>query len=217
MDQEVLNSLVKDMTNLFRTCKKELPETKGDIHEYLGVMIDFSGRYHPDDPDKKGQVVFTMYYYIVDIIASAPPDMRGIAPDQARSKLFSVHGSSPRLNKAEAEEFHSMMARLLFASELARPDIQLAVASLCTRVREPTKDNFLKLARVIRYLRNTVHLPLIIGWDASGTLLWSFDVSFAIHNDMCSHTGAMLTFRRGAVFSLLDKQKVNSTSSTVEK
>ena len=32
---------------------------------------------------------------------------------------------------------------------------------------------------------------------------------------MRSHTGAMLTFGKGAVFSLSNKQKVNSTSSTV--
>ena len=32
---------------------------------------------------------------------------------------------------------------------------------------------------------------------------------------MRSHTGAMLTFGRGAVFSLSNKQKVNTTSSTV--
>ena len=84
-----------------------------------------------------------------------------------------------------------------------------------TRVREPTKDNYLKLTRVIRSLCATVYLPLIIGWDESGTLLWSIDTSFAVHNDMRSHTGAMLTFGRGTVFLLSNKQKVNSTSSTV--
>ena len=99
--------------------EKELAKTKGDIHEYLGLTINFSGRYNPDDPNKTGQVVFTMYDYIEDIIASAPPDMRGIAPDPAGSKLFSVHESSPRLNKAETDEFHSMTARLLFAAKRA--------------------------------------------------------------------------------------------------
>ena len=89
------------------------------------------------------------------------------------------------------------------------------VAYLCTRVRKPTKDNYLKLARVIQYLRATVYLPLIIGWDESETLLWSINASFTVHNDMRSHMGAMLTFGRGAVFSLSNKQKVNSTSSTV--
>ena len=141
--------------------------------------------------------------------------MRGIAPDPARLKLFSVHETSLSLNRAEADEFHSIMARLLFDAKRARLDILVAVAYSCTRVREPTKDNYLKLARVIRYLRNTVHLPLIIWRDASGTLLWSIDVSFAVYNDIHIHTGAMLTFGRGAVFLLSNKQKVNPTSSTV--
>ena len=91
----------------------------------------------------------------------------------------------------------------------------MAVAYLYTRVREPTKDDYLKKARVIRYLCATVHLPLVIGWDDSGTLLWSIDASFAIQNDMRSHTGTILTFGRGAVFSLSNKQKVNSISFTV--
>ena len=43
----------------------------------------------------------------------------------------------------------------------------------------------------------------------------SINASFAVHNNMRSHKGAMLTFGKGAVFFLLNKQKVNSTSSTV--
>ena len=56
---------------------------------------------------------------------------------------------------------------------------------------------------------------LVVEWDVSGTLLWSIDASFAVHNDIHSHTGVMLTFGQGAVFSLSNKQKVNSTRSTV--
>ena len=95
--------------------------------------------------------------------------------------------------------------------------IQVPVAYLCTRVREPTEDDYMKLTRVIRYLCDTIYLPLVIGWDASGTLLFSIDASCAVHNDKRSHTGAMLTFGQGAVFSLLKKQKVNSATSTVEE
>ena len=157
---------------------------KEDIHESLGLTIDFSGRYNPYDPTKKGQVVITMYNYIEDIIVSTPPDVRGIAPDPARSKLFSVHKTSQRLSSAETDEFYSMTTQLLFAAKRTRPDIQVGVAYLCTRVREPTEDTYLKLTRVIQYLCNTVHLPLVIGWDTSRTLLWSIGVSFAVHNDM---------------------------------
>ena len=56
-------------------------------------------------PNKNGQVVFTMYDYIEDIIDSPPPDMRGIAPDPATPKLFSVHKTSQRLNTVQADFF----------------------------------------------------------------------------------------------------------------
>ena len=73
----------------------------------------------------------------------------------------------------------------------------------------------MKLTSVTRYLRVTVYLPLVIGWDDFGTLLLSIDASFAVHNNMRCHTGAMLTFGKEAVFSMSNKHKVNSTSSTV--
>ena len=79
-----------------------------------------------------GQVEFTMYNYIEDIIGSAPPDMNGNTPNPAKSKLFTVHDNSPLLGVAQADFFHSMTARLLFAGKRARPDIQVAVAYLCT-------------------------------------------------------------------------------------
>ena len=215
MEQKVWDDLVKDLNNVFQTNKKELVETKGDIHKYLGLTIDFSGKYNLDEPNKPGQFIFTMFDYIEDIVASAPPDMRGISPDLAKSKLFEVHDILPRLNIRETDKFHSTTARLLFAAKRARPDIQVAVAYLCTRVREPIRDGYMKLARMIQYLYSTLYLPLVTGWNASGTLLWSINASFAVHNDMRSHTGAMLTFERGAVFSLSNKQKVNTTSSNV--
>ena len=58
-------------------------------------MVDTIPKTH-----KKGQVVFTMYNYIEDIIGSAPSDMNGIAPDPANSKLFTVHETSPQLEAA---------------------------------------------------------------------------------------------------------------------
>ena len=69
-----------------------------------------------------------------------------------------------------------MTSRLLFAAKQTRSDTQIAIVYLCTRVREPIKDDYLKLARIIQYLRVTAHLPLVIGWDDYGTLLWSIDV-----------------------------------------
>ena len=208
MDQDALNKRAEQLNDVFRTNKKELAETKGDVHEYLGLTIDFS---------KRGHVIFTMYDYIENVIGTDPSDMNRTAPDPARAGLFTVDKTSPRLSSTEAEFFHSMTARLLFAAKRARPDIQVAVAYMCTRVRELTVDTYVKLSRVIQYLRATVHLLLVIRWNESRALLWSIGTSFAVHNDMHSHTGDMVTFEKGAVFSLSNKQKVNSTSSAVAK
>ena len=67
------------------------------------MTIGFSGRYDLNDLDKKEQVVFTIYNYIEDIINSAPPGMRGTAPDPARSKLFTVHKTSPRSGTTQSD------------------------------------------------------------------------------------------------------------------
>ena len=162
LEQFVLDDLVKELNNVFRTSKKELAKMMGSIHKYLGLTIDFSGRYNASDPDKNGQVLFTMHDYIEDIIDSTLPDMGGTAPDHTRSKLFTVQKTLPRLGTPQTDFFHSMTARWLLAAKQARLDIQVVVAYLCTRIREPTKDDYLKLARVIRYFRTTVHLPLLL-------------------------------------------------------
>jgi len=47
----------------------------------------------------------------------------------------------------------------------ARPDIQLAVAFLCTRVQNPYTDDYKKLAKVMKYLELTIGLPLILAMD----------------------------------------------------
>ena len=100
MDQSVMDNLVKYLNDVFHICKNELSETKGNIHEYLGLTIGFGGKYDPKLPNKMGQVVFVMYDYSEDIIGSAPPDMNRVVLDPAKSKLFVVHESSPLLGVA---------------------------------------------------------------------------------------------------------------------
>jgi hypothetical protein len=40
------------------------------------------------------------------------------------------------------------------------------------------------------------------------------DASYAVHNDMKSHTGGVVLFGRGAIMSKSSKQKLNTKSST---
>jgi hypothetical protein len=50
-----------------------------------------------------------------------------------------------------------------------------------------------------------------------GRLTWSVDASFAVHKDMRSHTGAVLSLGQGAFMSMSLKQKIYTKSSTEAK
>ena len=205
VDGKAIDNLVHNLNDKFKMKFKELTVCKGKVHDYLGINIDYSNdRY----------VKFTMYNFIKDVLKEARGDMNGTSPWPADGKLFSVDPQSPKLDTMDAYYFHRTTAWLLFACKQARPDIQVAVAFLCTRVKAPTEEDYKKLTWVIRYLRNTIHLPLLIGWDETGVLTWSVDAAFAVHKDMRSHTGAALTMGKGALLSMSLKQKINTKSST---
>ena len=66
----------------------------------------------------------------------------------------------------------------------------------------------------MKYLQETRYLPLILEDDDSSVLKWYIDGSFAIHNDMKSHTRITLTMAKGTIYGGSLKHKLNSKSST---
>jgi hypothetical protein len=103
---------------------------------------------------------------------------------------------------------------LLHLSQRARPDIRTAASFLCTRLQKSDKDNYKKLARVMKYLQYTVDLPLTLSSDGSGVLTWWVDASYVIHPDMKGHIGGVLSTGQGAVYSTSTRQKLVTRSST---
>ena len=156
-----------------------------------------------------------MFDYLKDIIVECPDDLKkssSIFPPN--DNLFKLNKDSPRLDNKKSNLFHQITARLLFVAKQARSDIQVCVAFLCMRVKDPHEGNYNKLGRVIKYVQETVHLPLIIGVDGSGNLVWNIDTAFVVHPDCKSHTGAVLMMGHGVVLSISSKQKINTKSST---
>ena len=106
------------------------------------------------------------------------------------------------------------MAKGLFVAKRARPDIMVTIAFLCTRVRETTEEDWSKLVRLLRYLNGTANLFLTLSADNSKIIRWYGDASFAVHQDMKSHTGGLMTMGSGGVINVSRKQKMVSKSST---
>ena len=81
--------------------------------------------------------------------------MGGLATTPASSYLFNKHPGCKKLDNNEGQLFHHPVAKLLYQSKCTRQDIQMAVAFLCTRVKQPDTDDYKKLTKVMQYLRNT--------------------------------------------------------------
>jgi hypothetical protein len=58
--------------------------------------------------------------------------------------------------------------------------------------------------KIMRFLNGT----------KNSVTMMSVDAAFAVHKDLKSHTGAVMTLGNGAICSISTKQKVNSRSST---
>ena len=119
-----------------------------------------------------------------------------------KDQLFKVDNNSPRLPSKDAELSHSHVAKLLFTSKRARPNIPVCITFLYTQVRSPMEQDYKKLGRVNFYLKETVHIPFVICVDNSGTLTWNIYALFTVHSDCKSHTRACLTLRHESVVPL---------------
>jgi hypothetical protein len=120
------------------------------------------------------------------------------------------------LNTNDAEFLHAMVAKLLFLCKRGRPDLQTAIAFLCTRVQAPTVDDQHKLSCVIKYLRKSRQMVLTLCADNINIVKWWVDATLAVHKDMHIHTGGVMSMGEGAVYSSSQKQKINTKSSTPE-
>ncbi len=88
------------------------------------------------------------------------------------------------------------------------------MAFLTTRVKNPEKDNWGKLKRVLKYLNGTRYLKLKLSMDSLTMLKWYVDGSHNMHWDCKGHGGAMFTLGKGATSSYSRKVKLASRSST---
>ena len=180
--------------------------SRGKKHAYLGMNLDYS---------ENGKVKIKMNDYVKKILQDADDRHGGAAVTPGNQNLFNIDINSPLINKMDSQSFHTSTAKLLFLAKRARPDILTAVAFLTTRVKGPTKEDFDKLGRVIKYLRATPELCLTLeANDALKDIIWRADGSHAVHPDMRGHTGGIFTMGRGAIYCTSTRQKINTKSST---
>ena len=73
-----------------------------------------------------------------------------------------------------------------------------------------------KQRRLIRYLKQTINLPLILQVNRVNVLKWWVDASYAAHDDMLGHTGGTMSIGKDGCRSIIiisKKQKLNKKRS----
>ena len=209
-DEEVVTNIIEELNKRFGDIMP-LSVSRGKVHDYLGMTFDYT---------TKGKLMITMYDYIDGIIKNADQiykDGSGSATP-ASDHLYEIRDVDSEdykpLSEDERKQYHTITAQCLYLSKRGRPDLQQSIAFHCTRVNNPTKDDQKKLARTIKYLMATVHLPLILSMNKHGISEWWVDASFAVHDDMRSRTGAMFSLGKGTIYCASTKQKIVTSSST---
>jgi len=200
--------LCQEYESIFEDGSGKMTVNRGKVHKYLGMTLDYTVR---------GQVKITMIDYVDEILAAfdkADPKGGGTKTSAAPDSLFKIDEDCEKLPQDKAVEFHNLVAKTLYATKRARPDTCTAIAFLTTRVRAPDKDDWAKLVHLMRYLRGTRTLPLILSANGSGILKWWVDASFAVHPNMRGHSGGGLSLGRGFPIVSSTKQKLNTRSST---
>jgi hypothetical protein len=198
-DLTVIEKVVADITDVY----KEVVTHRGKVHSYLGITFDFS---------VQGQVKLSQEGYVMDLIKAC--HVTGKAQSPAAGNLFTVGEDVNKLSTKDAEQFHSITAKLLYLAKRTRPDILTAVVFLTTRVLASDDGDQKKLDRVLKYVNQTQELALTLKPDACINVTSYIDASYGVHPNGRSHTGALITLGKGAVHAKSSKQKLVSKSST---
>jgi hypothetical protein len=138
---------------------EDIRVSRGRVHDYLGMTLDFTN---------KGEVKVTMIDYLKGVINDFPEIVTGTAITPATTNLCDVRPDIERtvLGEEQVRVFHHSVAQLLFGTTRARKDIQHTVAFVTTRVKSPKEDDWMKLKRLLKYIRGTIYMPLILNADS---------------------------------------------------
>jgi hypothetical protein len=194
---------VVDTLDELRRVYKEINVFDGAIIDYLGMDFNY---------EVDGVVKISMPQMVASCIEDLEVTDTSRVP--AAPNLFQIDGTSPLLEPKRKEQFHSIVAKMLYMSKRARPDILTAVAFLTTRVTHPTEEDFKKLIKIGRYLKGTTDYALHLTADEHFVINSFIDASFACHPDMMSHTGQFTTLGGAAITTKSSKQRLVTKSST---
>ena len=203
-DPNVVTEILNKVTDHFG----DLVTTRGDAHDFLGIGIKIR---------KDGLVAIEQHKHIEESLKTFGPTFTHYVSSPCAQHLWHVNDKAEKLSVEDSELFHSVVEKLLHITKRSRPDIETAVAFLITRVSKSDVDDWKKLKRVMTWLRQTKGDVRLIGAKSVQELYTWIDAAFAVHDNMRSQTGGVMSFGHGMIHCRSNKQKLNTKSSTEDE
>ena len=201
----VSQEMIDQLTGGLKRRYGEISKSDGTILNYLGMVFDLS---HP------AEARVTMKGY-VDVVLDLSK-VAGGAKTPATDGLFEVREGGELVSEEEMRVFRSEVMRLMYLAKKTHPDLLMTVSYLATRVTKCTKDDLVKLVRLLRYLKETRDRGIVLRIGCEGICVRVFiDAAYGIHADGKSHTGSVVVIGEvGPVHCRSGKQSIVSKSST---
>ena len=157
----------------------ELSIKRGKEHTFVGMDLTWNN-------DKT--VTISMKEDISECISFFGIRFNGGCTTPSKRNLFEVDEAAILLSKERSNIFHHVVAKLLFVSKRARPDIGLTISFLCGRVDKPNEQDWEKLTRLLHYLNETINETRKIGLNGSMCLKTWVDAAYGVHIEICEDT-----------------------------
>ena len=198
------SAVVDDIIRLLEDKFGKMKVVRGARHEFLGQIITFK---------KNGTFDLDMSSYLREAVQEFGETME-FAVTPARSDLFIIDHTQPLVDDRRKKLFHRLVYKLLYCSCRGRKDLQVAISFLTQRVESCNEGDYNKFRRLMHYVHTTMDEIVTIGIEDVGLMRTFVDASYAVHDNMRSHTGGAITFGIGVFCSASEKQKLNTKSST---
>ena len=199
-DEKEVTKMIEVIENKFG----KMNVSRGSQHTYLGM--DFVIK------DRKVEIM--MKSYLQECIDAYGEAINTNAATPANKDLFVFNEKSQPLDERRAKIYVHIVQKLLHVCKRSRLDLQVGIGYMCTRVKDPRQQDWMKLRRMLQYIRGTMDLKRVVSLESSLKMDIFIDASHATHHDMKGQTGGCIMMGDGVIHGRSNKQKLNTKSST---
>ena len=188
-------------------CKRFDMKDLGKLHHFLGLKVV--------QDDDSGDVWIGQSAYVDKVLLK-------YGMQDAKSVSTPVDVSTKLVQAVDGEElfeqcmYQSAVGSLLYLSTGTRPDIAFAVSSVAKFSSKPTKQHWIGVKRILRYLKGTSGLGLLCTRSNGDKLVGYLDSDWASDLEDRRSTSGYLFKLSGAPISWRSKKQTSVALSTAE-